>query len=538
MIFCKLSQGEGFGFAWDAFARGTTLTASLFMQIALLEVAENIAEDDELKVWGAGFKASSLLTILMTVTGLVIAVLMPIVGAIVDSTSKRWALGAGGALGLTLCNAAYITLSETSFWFCVIVSIFGSFFFYLHFLAVMSYLPELFEEEKDTNFINYYSNVLLFTSQIISIFGIIMLAAMMGYEEACKIDNDVDEVAVEGAVNVTRNCTLEVHAEEELNFALGMHLISQLWAVVVGGGIFAVVWLFYMEQRPALHKETEGGGMLITRGYKKLAKTYALFQGPFQPCRTFLITVTLSEAAAVAFATIAVTYMKEELEMSPSETSSVMGIAIVTAIPGSVLAAKISQRCGFLNSQKYALLFWTTCCMTFSAIVRKENYSVSYYFGVLWGIGFGWIYPIQRNVWYSIVPAGYESEMTGVYLFAGNVITWLPPLVYSVLNQADAPMRYGVVANGLFFFTAFLIVHFSLQKNYDKVVEESTKTRHRRVMSQTSGLVKSRLQVVPIDNDGDGDDVEGGGEKLLVVENTSGSMDSLVKFGSSDIQEG
>ena len=148
------------------------------------------------------------------------------------------------------------------------------------------------------------------------------------------------------------------------------------------------------------------------------------------------------------------------------------GIIILTRIPGSMIAAKITDRIGFLKSHKFSLLFWSAATLAFCALVNKDNKELTYPFGVLWGMGLGWIFPIQRNVWYAIIPAGYESEMSGMYLFAGQILGWLPPLIFTSLDQAGVPMVYGLMVDGLFFLAAWFFVHFGLQHTYDSVVEE------------------------------------------------------------------
>ena len=223
---------------------------------------------------------SSLLTLLATFSGLVTALMMPIIGAIVDHTSLRWAIGAGGALMLIVFQIIYLSLGGDTLWLCAIISIFGNFCFYTHYLALLSYLPELFDDEKDTTFINFYTNVLNFSSQIISIVGVIILTAFLGYVKDCEGQGEGEGEEVALVVNTTKNCTEGVLEAEMYDNALGSHRVAQMWSIVFGGTMFAIVWGNYMQHRPPLHPESTGaGGSLVKKGYRKLAKTYQLFQG-------------------------------------------------------------------------------------------------------------------------------------------------------------------------------------------------------------------------------------------------------------------
>ena len=54
-------------------------------------------------------------------------------------------------------------------------------------------------------------------------------------------------------------------------------------------------------------------------------------------------------------------------------------------------------------------------------------------FAVVLGFGLGFLYPAQRNVVALLIPGGLEGRVMGVYQCMGAVMTWLPPLMFSVL---------------------------------------------------------------------------------------------------------
>ena len=89
-----------------------------------------------------------------------------------------------------------------------------------------------------------------------------------------------------------------------------------------------------------------------------------------------------------------------------------------------------------------------------------EHKANTYLFGVLWGMGFGWIYPTQRALYCLIIPGGQESELMGIYIFAGQILVWLPPGIFALLNEAGMSMKWGLASDALFFFLAFTITYF------------------------------------------------------------------------------
>ena len=45
-----------------------------------------------------------------------------------------------------------------------------------------------------------------------------------------------------------------------------------------------------------------------------------------------------------------------------------------------------------------------------------------------------------------IVPHGLEAELSGFYVYCTQIIGWLPPLVFSILVEANVDQGYGVIA--------------------------------------------------------------------------------------------
>mmetsp|Transcript_32033 Transcript_32033/g.67344 ORF Transcript_32033/g.67344 Transcript_32033/m.67344 type:complete len:90 (+) Transcript_32033:546-815(+) len=46
----------------------------------------------------------------------------------------------------------------------------------------------------------------------------------------------------------------------------------------------------------------------------------------------------------------------------------------------------------------------------------------------------------------------------GIYIFAGSVLAWLPPLLFSFLNEIGASMSIGLGSLNLFFAGGFILL--------------------------------------------------------------------------------
>jgi MFS family permease len=73
-----------------------------------------------------------------------------------------------------------------------------------------------------------------------------------------------------------------------------------------------------------------------------------------------------------------------------------------------------------------------------------------------WGFCMGWTYPSQRVLFVTLSPKGQEAEIMGCFFFIGQVLGWLPPLLFTVMNEHGVNMRWGFGV--ISFFCAFAVL--------------------------------------------------------------------------------
>ena len=100
--------------------------------------------------------------------------------------------------------------------------------------------------------------------------------------------------------------------------------------------------------------------------------------------------------------------------------------------------------------------------------VRASGIILSAAFAVLWGLALGWTFPTEKTLYVTVIPRGQEAELMGTYICACQVLSWRPPLVFSMLNEAGDSMRLGVTSLAVFMFISFLILF--LVGDYEEAV--------------------------------------------------------------------
>ena len=135
--------------------------SNVFLSGALIYLAEQSAgcidmEDGETcleKVYG--FRPSSLITIIGTISGLMSAFLLPIIGAVVDYTEHRRRLGAVSAFMLITIQVIQIGSMKQTWFFMAILQAINGFIYQALTLAAYAYLPEVNEAVGESKMVEY-----------------------------------------------------------------------------------------------------------------------------------------------------------------------------------------------------------------------------------------------------------------------------------------------------------------------------------------------------------------------------------------------
>ena len=56
----------------------------------------------------------------------------------------------------------------------------------------------------------------------------------------------------------------------------------------------------------------------------------------------------------------------------------------------------------------------------------------------------------------TIIPEGQDAELMGFYLFADISLSWLPPIIFTALNEAGLSERVGLASICVFFFLSLI----------------------------------------------------------------------------------
>jgi MFS-type transporter involved in bile tolerance (Atg22 family) len=70
-----------------------------------------------------------------------------------------------------------------------------------------------------------------------------------------------------------------------------------------------------------------------------------------------------------------------------------------------------------------------------------------------------------------IIPRGQEAELAGFFLYCGQILTWLPPLIFTIMNEADINLSWAGMTLNVYMIVA--IVLWWCMKPWDQCVADA-----------------------------------------------------------------
>lgn len=65
---------------------------------------------------------------------------------------------------------------------------------------------------------------------------------------------------------------------------------------------------------------------------------------------------------------------------------------------------------------------------------------------MLLGICVGWKEPTEKTLFSELITKSHEAEMMGLYIFSSFILTWFPPLIFTVMNEAGINIRISIAS--------------------------------------------------------------------------------------------
>jgi len=441
---------EALGWALDGIGRSVSfIAAAVFVGTALLNLAKEAAGcETEIpegetslpecngKVYG--IRPSSLLTTYSTVVGLVSSAMLPLVGSFIDHSKYRQDAGRMTALVLCLLLVPLIFIAEETWFALAIILLVVAFLGWIHTSVAFAYLPELTDDETELVKLTASFTIIQYASTVIFLIVMIGLFYVLG---------------------LTDNAIVSAR-------------IAQSVSTVVTSVAFGWAWTRCFGERPAF-QEIPPGSNIWNAGFKKVYHTSVRIYKSFSALKWFFVGIAFGEAASQSLATIAITYLTDVMLLNATENGIAILLLFIGSVPGALISKKFAFRFHSLWSAKVSVGIMALITGLAALFLTGPGQQIRVYcIAVGWGIGTGWKYTAERCIVCQIIPEGQDAELMGYYLFAGQILIWLPSLIFTVLNENGVNMRIGIATVGAFFLVALLA--YFLMGDYAEAIQIAT----------------------------------------------------------------
>lgn len=358
-------NGEALAWALDSMGRAITFIGSAaFLGTALLRLAKEAAgcETDIDPLTGKvpdcderiyGLRPSSLLTTYTIAVGLLSALLMPIVGAIIDTTNKRLQVGKWSTVVFCLLMVPQIAIGPR-FWFPVailqlVIAIIG----WSQTLVTYAYLPELTDDEQQLNHFSQMFTTWSFLSMVLFLGFVVAVSGVMGW----------------GDIATAR--------------------FGQCVAIVLASVLLYVAWYRLLQPRPA-QRSRDPNVPLWKDGFCQVYKTTHYIFHNWKAVKWFYISVALVDAGVNSLATVAITFSTDILAFSTRENGIAILCMLCGSIPGGILSSHVTAKSSPIWSCLFAVALLLANTIAFGVILEGPGQQrETYLLAAVWGLGTG-----------------------------------------------------------------------------------------------------------------------------------------------------
>uniref|UniRef100_A0A7S2KJ80 Major facilitator superfamily (MFS) profile domain-containing protein n=1 Tax=Skeletonema marinoi TaxID=267567 RepID=A0A7S2KJ80_9STRA len=487
---------EATAHAMDYSARGPINQCGSFVGSAMIRVAA-------VKAMKAGtptiygMKPSSVLTVASLIVNISAGVTMPFVGALVDHTDHRKIMGTVSAFIMTAAVAVQIAINEDTWLAVWIFEIIGGYFLIMHQVCTMAYLPDLTHETPEMG--HYTARFMIDQYFVQACFTLIIILVSTYWDHK---DNGI------------------------LASTIATARLSAGMATGIGCVLLTYAWTFLFRKRPKLREIPEGSN-IFTTGFQRIAVTTKHVFSKYRALRWFLVALLFSpEAGAGVVLSIAVTFLTFYVGMTVTEIAIASIIMLFFNLPGALISKFMCRKVNPLNSFRCAEMCYAMVNALIAGTVSgPEKKGLVYPYAAMAGLAFGWMFPSQRTLTVAIIPKGQETEMMGLISFFGQIMGWLPALLFTIMNENGVDMRWSMSLISYFLATSCCLTFMC--GSYEDAVQlvAHTSDEYLKQYSRNSG-VDNFFDEEQIKDENDGTD----GSGTNTPPSTEGKEDGVVEM--------
>ncbi len=405
-------QRAWYFYDWANSAFATTISGVLFGPY-LIYVAEADAVDDRVSFLGLGVDPGGLPALVITVSTIISAVLLPLLGAVADRTERKKDLLAGFAW-VGAGSAALLVLVTEGRWE----------------LAVISFIV---------------AN-LCFGASVVFNDAILCLIAQEEERDRVSSRGWALGYAGGGLLLALNFLVVTFHDALGLSEPLAVRL-SMLSAAVWWAGFTLIPWLGLRHHPVAEVEATEGG--VVARSFGQLWATLKDLRH-YPVALTFLVAYLFFNDGIQTVIGQAAVYGEEELGFETGVVLATYLVVQFVAVLGALGFGRAAARVGAKRTILAGLTVWGAI-VTAALFLPDGQYLPFLALAIAIGIVLGGTQALARSYFSLLVPRGKEAEYFSFYHAMERGTSWFGALVFFLVYQFTDSYRPAIFALIAFF---------------------------------------------------------------------------------------
>jgi UMF1 family MFS transporter len=400
---------------WANSAFATTVAGVLFAPY-LIEVAEEAAVDDRISVLGIAVDPGSLPSYVITVSTLLSALALPLIGAAADRTARKKDLMAAFAWSGAAAAALLFFVTGDNWQ-----------------LGAGAFLV---------------ANFLFGASTVVNDS---ILVAIATEEERDRVSSRGWAFGYAGGGLLLALNFLLVNTADDTAWAVRVSMLS---AAVWGAAFTFIPWARLRHYTPREVVHVEGG--LVRQSFGQLGTTLRHLRG-YPVTLTFLLAYLFFNDGIQTVISSASTFGVEELGFGTGTVLATYLLVQFVAMFGALGFGRLAERYAAKPVILAGIVVWMGI-VTAALFVPEGNVAAFLLLGVAIGVVLGGTQALARSYYSLLIPRGYEAEYFSFYHAMERGTSWFGTLVFGVVHQLTDSYQPAVFALIVFFVVGGLLL--------------------------------------------------------------------------------
>lgn len=261
--------------------------------------------------------------------------------------------------------------------------------------------------------------------------------------------------------------TLSTHADV-LKTSTFAHSVSGSLGIVLMG--YAWFFLFKNQQASINHPKKENNQIGIigdTTWIEKLSRIRRNFPALHWLIITLLFSPNTGSGSYFSvFSTVQVTLLK----MNSAQIATCSLVGLLSTFVGTRLSSYVCKKFDPLISFRCSIMVFLLAILgTVLFVSGPQQIPLYYVFAAIEGVSLGWIVPTEKVLLCSLTFLD-ESETLGLILCIHTLAAWLPPFLFTAINQLGLGIRLSL-SSAVFLLTAAILSSFAIG-SYDDAAKQ------------------------------------------------------------------